>query len=130
LYRLVRRKYVVLADGAWHPTKDGFRGGKERRISVDRAKRCGNNPAYTQKDDDPVCRLVVGQVRTIDVGPIMDSKNRKIGKYEVHVEATPLPCNGAHADVFADPEKASERAYKLLREGLAALAVWEEGFGP
>jgi hypothetical protein len=130
LYRLVRRKYVVLADGEWRPTKDGFRGGEQRRISVDRAKRCGNDPAHTQIGTDPVCRLVVGPVLSIDVGPRMNAKNEQIGSYEVRVEATPLPCNAAHADIFAYPEKASKPPYRLLREGLAALAEWEEGFGP
>ncbi len=121
---------ALSADGQLRPTKDGFRGGEERRISVDRAKRCGNNPAHTQKDNDPVCRLVVEHVRSIDVGPRMNAKNKKIGKYEVHVDATPLPHNAAHADIYAAPERASDRPYRLLREGLAALAEWEEGFGP
>lgn len=117
-------------DGEWHPTKDGFRGGKPRRISVDHAKKCGNDPSHTQKDTDPVCRLVVGKVRGIDVGDRMNSKNEKIGVYEVRVDATPQSCNVAHADIYAYPERASDRAYRLLREGLAALAEWEEGFGP
>jgi hypothetical protein len=130
LYRLVKRDNVVLADGEWRPTKNGFLGGNERRISVDRAKKCGNDPSHTQKDTDPVCRLVVGHVRGIYVGPRMNAKNKQIGTYEVRVDATPLPCNAAHADIFAYPEKASNRPYRLLREGLAALAEWEEGFGP
>jgi hypothetical protein len=130
VYRLVKRKYVVLADGRLRPTKDGFRGGEERRISVDRARECAYDPGHTQKGDDPVCRLIVWQVRRIDVGPRMDSKNRRIGKYEIRVDATPQPSNMAHADIFACPEKASNSPYRLLREGLSVLAEWEAGFGP
>ncbi len=117
-------------DGKLRPTRNGFRGGEPRRISVDRAKLCGNDPSHTQKDADPVCRLVVGQVRSIDVGPIVNSRNKEVGRYVVRVDATPLPHNAAHADVYAHPERASDSPYRLLREGLAALAEWEEGFGP
>ena len=121
---------MVLADGKPRPTKDGFRGGDERRISVDRAKECGNDPGNTQKDDDPVCSLVAWQVRCIEVGPVKDSKNRKIGVYEVCVDATPQPTNKAHADIFAAPEKASSSPYRLLREGLSLLAESETGYAP
>jgi hypothetical protein len=72
---------VQSEDGEWHPTKDAFRGGKPRRISVDRAKKCNNDPRHTQKGTDPVCRLVVGEVRSIDVGVRMNSKNQVIGTY-------------------------------------------------
>ena len=131
MYRLVRMDYVELSeDGEWHPTKDAFRGGKPRRISVDRAKKCTNDPSHTQKGTDPVCRLGVGEVRGLDVDDKMNSKGEVIDTNEVCVEATPKPCNAAHADVYAGPEKASDRAYKLLREGLAALAEWEEGYAP
>lgn len=131
MYRLVKRDYLIRSeDGEWHPTKDAFRGGKARRISVDRAKKCGNEPSHTQKGTDPVCRLVAGEVRGIDVGARMNSKNEEIGEYKVYVEATPQAGNDAHADIYAHPERASDRAYRLLREGLAALAEWEEGFEP
>ncbi len=131
MYRLVKMDYVVLLeDREWRPTKDAFRGGKPRRISVDRAKKCNNDPSHTQKGRDPVCRLKVGDVRSIDVGDRMNSKGEIIGAYEVRVDATPEPCNAAHADIYAHPERASDRAYKLLREGLAALAEWTEGFAP
>jgi hypothetical protein len=130
VYRLVKMDYVVQSeDGEWHPTKDAFRG-RDRRISVDRAAKCNYDPSYTQKGIDPVCRLRVGEVRSIDIGPKFDSKGRIIDKYEAYVEATPQPCNDAHADIYAHPEKASDRAWKLLREGLAAIYEWEEGFAP
>ena len=130
MHRLVKMDHVQQSeDGEWHPTKDAFRG-RGRRISVDRAMKCNDDPSHTQKGRDPVCRLRVGEVRIVDVGDRMDSKNRKIDVYEVRVDATPQPCNAAHADVYAYPEKAGDRAYKLLREGLAAIYEWEEGFAP
>ena len=116
-------------DGEWHPTKDAFRG-RGRRISVDRAKKCNNDPNHTQKGRDPVCTFRVDKVRSIYVGDKMDHKNRKVDEYKVCVEYTPQPCNEAHTDIFACPEKAGKQAWKLLREGLAAIYEWEEGFAP
>lgn len=88
-------------------------------------------PEHTQVDEtDFVCRLSTGRVRGINVCAKRDSKGRVVQPYEVCVDATPLPENDAHADIYAHPEKASGKAYKLLREALAALARWEEGFAP
>jgi hypothetical protein len=129
LYRLVKMDYVELTeDGKWHPTKDAFRG-RERRISVDRATKCNNDPSHTQRGRDPICRLNVWQVRSINVGPRVDSRGNTIGSYDVRVDATPQPCNAAHADIYTDP-RASDRAWRLLREGLAAIYEWEEGYAP
>lgn len=122
--------YVVQVEGEWRPTKDAFRGGKPRRISVDRAKKCNNDPKHTQKGIDPVCRLIVGSVYSINVGAKMTSDNKVIHRYKVCVESTPKPCNDAHADIYAHPEKATKNAFRLLQEGLAGLAQWEPGFEP
>jgi hypothetical protein len=122
---------VQLETGEWRLTKDAFHGGKQRRISVDRAELRDDDPAPMRKEEsDFICRLVAWQVRNIDVGSKMTNRNEPIHPYEVRVDATPKSWNEAHADIYAHPEKATKNAYRLLREGLAALAEWEAGFGP
>ncbi len=122
---------IQLENGEWRPTYDAFFGGTERRISVDRAKWRNDDPAPMLVDDtDSICKLVAGQVRSIDVGAKKTTRGRIVHRYKVCVDATPKSYNDAHADIYAHPERATGKAYKLLREALAALAVWEEGFAP
>jgi hypothetical protein len=65
---------------------------------------------------------VAEQVRSIDVGAKMTPNGQIVQPYEVRIDATPQPYNIAHADIYAHPERATIRAFRLLREGLAALA--------
>lgn len=81
-------------------------------------------------DSDSICRLVAEKVRNIDVGAKMTPGGEIIHRYEVRVDATPKSYNDAHADIYAHPERATYKAYRLLREALAALAKWEPGFSP
>lgn len=130
VYRLVKKGYVELENGQWRPTHDAFLGGKQRRVSVDRARKCGNDPTHTQEEKkDYICSLLVETVRGIDVGAKIE-KGQEVLTYETRVDATPRCDNDAHADIYAYPERAGKRNFRLLREGLAAFAVWEAGFQP
>jgi hypothetical protein len=132
VYRLVRDIYLVrLETGEWRPTKDAFLGGPEFRISVDRAKLRDNDPTPMLQDEtDSICRLIVEQVRGIDVGSKMTPTGDEIHPYTVRVDATPTSWNIAHADIYAHPERATKKAYRRLRDALSVLAEWEEGFAP
>jgi hypothetical protein len=74
--------------------------------------------------------LVAGEVRSIDVGVKMRTKTEVEHYYEARVEWTPKDHNHAHADIYAHPERPTRKAFRLLKEGLAALAKWEPGFEP
>lgn len=69
MYRLVKDDYVELRNGEWQFMIDAFRGGRGRRISVDRARKCNNDPRHTQEvQTDYICKLDVEKVRSIDPG--------------------------------------------------------------
>ncbi len=131
VYRLVQPKYIErLENGDLHPTIDAFFGGTAFRISVDRAEKCDHDPSHTQIGEDPVCRLFAGEVRSIDVGVRMKNKTEVEHYFEACVEWTPLDHNYAHTDIYAAPERATRKAFRLLKDGLVALAKWEPGFEP
>lgn len=133
LYRLVKRErgYTKLENGEWRPSSQAFLGGHKRRISVDRAKLCNNDPRHTQVEEtDYVCRLVAVEVRSIDTVAKRTHKNEVIYRYEVRVDSTPKSENAAHADIYAYLKVATKGAFRQLKEKLAELAEWEEGFKP
>lgn len=112
------------------------------RISVDRAHLCGNNPAHTQVEPgDHVCRLRAGDVRRINTVQSFEPDGKTVARnYDVRVEPDPVAedharnqkANPAHAVIFAHPhpEVGLKSVFRRLREALAQLAVWEEGFAP
>lgn len=129
MYRLVQPKYIErLESGEYKPTIDAFFGGTAFRISVDRAEKCNHDPSHTQIGTDPVCRLVAGQVRSVDVGVRMKTKIEVEDYFEACVDWTPQDHNHAHSDIYVAPERATRKAFRLLKDGLVAFAVWEPGF--
>jgi hypothetical protein len=127
LYRLVKRGYIKLKNSERRPSSQAFTSPRYR-ISVDRARLCGNDPAYTQVDDtDFVCSVVAGEVRSITI-----THNRPTGAvtHNIRVDATPTPKNPAHADIYAHPDVATKGVFRKLQERLAQLARWEDWFGP
>lgn len=129
LHRLVQRKYVEPDNGGWRIMSQAF-ADPERRISVNRARFCGGDPVYTQVDaTDYVCRVIAEVVLGLTV-TLNASDGTIIERYGVRVDPAPLPDNDAHAEIYVDSQPTSKAPFRKLKEKLAELAEFEEGFGP
>ena len=115
-------------------TSAAFRD-RNHQPSVDRANLCNNNPSHTQGSDrrNGVVQLVAGQIRRID-DVIKQERDVSVLLYLIDVVPAPLEDNLAHAEVRADPQIASDKIFRRLRQSLAILAnqqrwlILPEGF--
>jgi sortase (surface protein transpeptidase) len=91
---------------------------------------CGCDPKYSQTDEtDFVRSLLTSDVRAIgNVAKFQN--NERIEQYAIDVDATPIPGNAAHAEIYAHPQISSRGVFRRLQESLVHLSRWEEGFGP
>lgn len=128
LYRRIpagRRLYKYKIDGTIEISSEAF-SDRELRISVDRAKLCGNNPRYTLGDiAGGVIALVAQDIRGVDDLTRNDSKGNPIQRFKIDVEPVPLPNNTAHAEIFAFPAFADvdkKGAFHRLCRRLVRLA--------
>lgn len=99
---------------------------RQQRISVDRARLCNHQPAWT-KNNDPaagVVSLVAQHIRTISDIITYDKRGSLVQKHMIDVVPAPLDENVAHAEIVVEPE-AGEKAFRRLRKQLAQLARWE-----
>lgn len=101
--------------------------------SVDRAKLCGCDPTWTQKDvKNGVVSLIAIDVRMIDTVVQRSDKGEIIRTYKIDVCPAPivdkpnLPDNPAHAEIRPTPEYQSKSVFKKLLERLAFLANQRE----
>jgi hypothetical protein len=106
------------------------------RPSVERAKKCENNPRHTlgPHEDAGVTSLVTRDIQGINDLIQYDSSGRnRIQTYSVDVEykpiinEPPLPDNDAHSEIYTLPP-CSRGVFKRLCERLALLAnarQWE-----
>ncbi|SRR6266851_9583878 len=134
LYRRIlagRKLYKFRTDGTIEISSQAF-SDRELRVSVDRAKLCGNNPKYTLGDKPGgVVGLVARDVRNLDNLARNDQRGDILQRFRVDVEPAPLPGNDAHAEIYAIPEfiEADRRgAFHRLCRRLARLAEdrkWE-----
>lgn len=127
LYRCVKPQY---ANEQGRLSSQAFTH-RSRRVSVDRAKLCGNDPAHVKvAATDFVCSMITGQVRAIP-GVVRKTSGGEVSvQHIVRVDPEPLAHNPAHASIYGDPEITSDKVFKRLKESLRILAEWEEGFSP
>lgn len=134
LYRRIpagRKLYTRKTDGTIEISSQAF-ADREYRVSVDRAKLCNNNPAYTLgKEPGGVVSLLTADVRNVDGLTRNDHKGKAIQEFKIDVGPVPLPENLAHAEIFAIPQftNADEKgAFHRLCRRLSRLAEerqWE-----
>jgi hypothetical protein len=139
LYRRVpqgRGLYTQTPDGGVVFSSQLF-SDREKRASVDRAKLCNADPAYTQHDpSDGVVGVVARDVRGITGFIQYDANQRPVQTSRADVLPDPitldnlegLPPNPAHALIVTDPFPPSKGVYRRLLESLAILAAtrgWE-----
>jgi len=130
--------YERQPNGVIRVTRAAFNDPK-MRPSVDRARYCGYDPAYTQRGD-PRCRedggsgvqagsrcgvvsLMTQNLRLI--GQITSGDPSQPTEHTVDVEYAPLPDNIAHAEIVTHPPIGKENAFRRLRTALAQIAKWE-----
>ncbi len=136
LYRLVKRAHKELESGEWKPSANAFFGGSKHRVSVYRSTLCDNDPSsLPSQEPGYVCRLVAGQVRTIDSVKRDNPETGVTDTYKVCIKATPEEGDHvAHADIYlhrpAPNRSAQRKVFGLLKEALADLAEWEPGHSP
>jgi hypothetical protein len=129
LHRLVKPDYVDPINGGWRISSQAFLGGRERRISVNRTLLCGDDPTYTQEQPtDFVCWLLTGEVQNLTV--TRNAPDGTVERYGVRVDPTPLPHNNAHADIYVASSPASSAPFRKLKEKVAEIAEFVEGFAP
>lgn len=121
--------YWFADDGTIKISSQAF-ASRDFRISVDRAKLCGNDPSYTlDKRGGGVVSLVTREIRNIVGLARKDSNGDIIQQFKIDVEPVPLPENPAHAEIYAIPgfEYNGTKAFRKLREHLVQLAEkrWE-----
>src|ERR1700730_8985613 len=76
--------YSFRPDGTLEITSQAFADREDRRISVDRAKMCGNNPQHTLRNPmGGVVSVVAGDVRSIANADI--TRNNRGGPFTVKV---------------------------------------------
>ena len=128
LYRSVPSGCFTIADGALRLTSTAF-NDPAKKPSVDRAKLCGANPAYTKKKPtDGVVSLTALSVRQIADVIQNDVHGQPILAHEVNVipdvvkNHPDLPDNPAHALIVTHPDLANNRVFKRLKESLARTA--------
>lgn len=128
LYRSVPDRCFTIADGALRLTSTAF-NDPAQKPSVDRAKLCDANPAYTRKrPTDGVVSLTACSVRQIaDVVQNDKHGNPKLA-YAIDVIPDPvkdhplLSDNLAHAIIMANPDFESGSVFRKLKESLARIA--------
>ncbi len=134
LYRRVRNLPENFRDerdgqGRKLPSSQAF-SDRSKKISVDRAHFCENNPRYTLLDQtDVVVELLTDEVRAIHDVPCHNGQDayRAIDVVPDPIyEHSTLPDNPAHALICATPEFAAkdEKHFKKLKQYLARLARW------
>jgi hypothetical protein len=129
LHRLIQPKYVKPDNGGWRILAQGF-ADPERRISVNRAWLHGGDPACTQVEDTDYVGRVVAEV-VFGLTVTLNARDGSvIERYGVSVDPVPLPDNDAHAEIYVDTQPTSKAPFRKLKEKLAELAEFEEGFGP
>jgi hypothetical protein len=122
LYRSVRQSEIIYENGHPRPSSQAF-ADRTQQVSVDRALLIDNDPRRTQKSEtDAVVSLLAAEVRGIHTLIRRDAQGNKTGVYAIDVRPDPLPDNPAHALIVADPEFASSKHFRKLRESLARLA--------
>lgn len=134
LYRRVsagRGLYTFRNDGTVEIHSSAF-SDREFRISVDRAKLCGNNPTHCLHDEKGgVVSLLARDVRNIEDLARNDAQGRSIQQFRVDIEPVPLENNSAHAEIYAIPpfgHADRKAAFRRLCQRLARLAEarsWE-----
>ncbi len=139
LYRRVpqgRGLYARTPDGPLAFSSQLF-ADREKRASVDRAKFCNADPAYTQFDpSDGVVSVVASDVRGVTNLVQYDASQRPVLTFRADVVPDPIPPdnmevippNPAHALILTDPFPPSKGVYRRLIESLAILATrrgWE-----
>lgn len=134
LYRRVaegRGLYRRTPDGGIQFSSQLF-ADREKRASVDRAKLCNDDPAYTQHDlSDGVVGVVAGDVRAITGLVQYDTNGMPAQTFRADVVPDPilpnnpdnLRSNPAHALILTDPFPPSKGVYRRFLESLAILAV-------
>lgn len=128
LYRNVSSECFSIADGALRLTSTAF-NDRRQKPSVDRARLCGANPAFTKKKPtDGVVSLTALSVRQIADVVQNDKHGRSILVHAVDAIPDPvkddpmLPDNPAHALIIATPDFESDKVFKKLKESLARIA--------
>ncbi|MEA5616340.1 hypothetical protein VB711_00590 [Cronbergia sp. UHCC 0137] len=92
--------------------------------SVDRAKLCGFNPKYTQKNpNDGIISLIAGEVRAIDSIVQSDAKGNQLFVYKIDVCSRPTDENLAHAQIEPSPDYTNKNTFRKVAEKLARLAT-------
>lgn len=132
LYRAVQhgKGRVENINGKLRPTKDCFLD-PSYKVSVDRAAKCGHNPAYTQRhSSDYICCLRAAQVRAIQTVVRQNIDGSQSQPYLVDVRPDAIPENPAHALIFADPQIESDKVFRRMKAALVLLAAWEPNFAP
>ncbi len=114
-----------------------FFADRAKQASVDRAKLCNADPAYTQHDpSDGVVGLVARDVRRITGLIHYDANQQPVQTFRAEVVPDPilpdnpenLPPNPTHALILTDPFPPSKGVYRRLLESLAIIATgrgWE-----
>src|SRR5215472_11726142 len=126
LYRRIpsnQNLYTIGDDGTIKISSQAFYSG-DFRISVDRAKLCGNNPRYTLGEaSGGVVSLVTRDVRDIVGLARMNKKGKVVRQFTIDVEPVPLLDNPAHAEIYAIPgfECNENKVFRRLRERLVQL---------
>lgn len=128
LYRSVPNGCFTITDGALRLTSTAF-NDPTQKPSVDRAKLCGANPAYTKKKPtDGVVSLTALSVRQIADVVQNDKHGKPILAHAVDAIPDPvknhpaLPDNLAHALIVTNPDFESGSVFKKLKESLARIA--------
>ena len=128
LYRSVPNGCFTIADGALRLTSTAF-NDPTQKPSVDRAKLCGANPAYTKKKPtDGVVSLTTLSVRQI--ADVVQNDKHGNPKLVYAIDAIPdpvmddpvLPDNLAHAIIMVNPDFESGNVFRKLKESLARIA--------
>lgn len=106
---------------------------RERKISVDIANLCNNDPLYTQKSEtDGVTSLLASEVKAIQLLK-KDSKGKTINIENVMVCLDPIKgqsdqrANPAHAVIYATPDFDDRKIFNKLVEQLTLQAI-QRGF--
>lgn len=134
LYRRIRPDGITSAlqpSGEYRLSSSAF-SDSTGEISVDRARLCGSDPAWTQKGDprSGVVSLLTQAIRAISDLHTNDPKGNPLITHTVDVKPDPLPDNRAHALIVAVPPITSKSAFRRLQTALAQLAQWEINLTP
>jgi hypothetical protein len=129
LYRSVPLKHFpIQLSGERRISSQAFTD-REKKISVDRACLCDNDPEYSKKSlEDGVAFLFAWEIRAIKDLYRLDAKQNQVQQQNVDVQPDPIlkqnnvPDNPAHALIIAHPDFENKRVFQRLIERLARLA--------